>query len=133
MIFQCSDTKYKILNVQSSVGFNGWENMKIRYKILIPECKINIRFFNSSTYPSRYDQRDKMWKMTHARNADFFAFSRASEKSLLLGAHFWVVHNDSVECSDQGKTSYMTNLTLHACDTEYFACNNAYCIPMEKR
>ena len=87
----------------------------------------------SSTCPSRYDRGDKMWKMTHARNDDFFAFSRASEKSLLLGAHFWVVHNDSVECSDQGKTSYMTNLTLHACDTEYFACNNAYCIPMEKR
>ena len=71
--------------------------------------------------------------MTHSRNVDFFAYSRASEKSLLLGAHFWVVHNDSVECSDQGKTSYMTNLTLHACDAEYFACNNAYCIPMENR
>ena len=74
-----------------------------------------------------------MWKMTHARNVDFFAYSRASEKSLLLGAHVWVVHNDSVECSDQGKTSYKTNLTLHACDAEYFACNNAYCILMEKR
>ena len=42
MIFQCSDTKYKILNVKSSVGFNGWENINIRCIILIPECKINI-------------------------------------------------------------------------------------------
>ena len=27
----------------------------------------------------------------------------------------------------------MTNLTLHACASEQFACNNAFCIAMEKR
>ena len=33
----------------------------------------------------------------------------------------------------EGKTTYLVNLTLHACSTENFACNNAFCIPMEKR
>ena len=71
--------------------------------------------------------------MRHARKVDFLATSRASESSLLLGSHLWVVHNDSVECSTEEKTSYKTNLTLHACNPEQFACDNAFCIAMEKR
>ena len=63
----------------------------------------------------------------------FLAISRASEKSLLLGSHLWMVHNDSVECSSEGGTSYKTYLTLHACNAEQFACDNAFCISMEKR
>ena len=27
------DNKYKILNIQSSIGFNGWESMFIRYDL----------------------------------------------------------------------------------------------------
>ena len=71
--------------------------------------------------------------MRHAREVDFIATSRAPESSLLLGSHLWVVHNDSVKCSNEEKTSYTTNLTLHACHAEQFACNNAFCIGMEKR
>ena len=71
--------------------------------------------------------------MKHARKVDFLATSRASESSLLLGSHLWVVHNDSVECSTEEKTFYKTNLTLHACNPEQFACDNAFCITMEKR
>ena len=71
--------------------------------------------------------------MRDARRVDFFATSRASESSLLLGSHLWVVHNDSVECSNEGAEFYETNLTLHACNIEQFACNNAFCITMEKR
>ena len=71
--------------------------------------------------------------MRHARKVDFLATSRASESSLLLGSHFWVVHNDSIKCSNEEKTSYTTNLTLHACNAEQFACDNAFCIAMEKR
>ena len=71
--------------------------------------------------------------MRHSRKLDFLATSRASESSLLLGSHFWVVHNDSIKCSNEEKTSYTTNLTLHACNDEQFACDNAFCIAMEKR
>ena len=71
--------------------------------------------------------------MRHARNDDFLAISRASEKSLLLGSNLWEVHNDSSKCTKDGKNIYLTNLTLHACSSENFACDNAFCIPMEKR
>ena len=71
--------------------------------------------------------------MRHARKINFLATSSASETSLLLGSHLWVVHNDSLECTNEGRTSYMTNLTLHACASESFACDNAFCIAMEKR
>ena len=71
--------------------------------------------------------------MRHAKNIDFLATSRASESSMLLGSQLWIVHNDSLECSIGGKFSYMTNLTLHACAPEQFACDNAFCIAMEER
>ena len=71
--------------------------------------------------------------MRHAGNVDFLATSRAPERSLLLGSHGWTVHNDSVECSDKGETTYETNLILHACSAEQFACDNAFCIKMENR
>ena len=71
--------------------------------------------------------------MRDARKVDFLATSRASEGSLLLGSHLWVIHNDSKKCSNEEKTSYTTKLTLHACNAEQFACNNAFCIEMEKR
>ena len=81
----------------------------------------------------RYNKNDRLWIMRHARKAEFLATSRASEDSLLLGSHLWVVHNDSYECADEQGTSYTTNLTLHACEPEQFACGNAFCIAMEKR
>ena len=71
--------------------------------------------------------------MRHSRNANFMATSSAPESSLLLGAHAWVVHNDSVRCSKEGVTLYETTLTFHTCDPEQFACDNAFCIAMEKR
>ena len=71
--------------------------------------------------------------MRHSRNVDFLATSKATEGSLLLGSHGWTVHNDSVKCSEEGVTIYEINLTLHACDLEQFACDNAFCIGMEKR
>ena len=71
--------------------------------------------------------------MRHARNDDFLATSKATESSLLLGSHEWVVHNDSVKCTKEGVRTYKANLTLHACDLESFACANAFCVPMEKR
>ena len=71
--------------------------------------------------------------MRHARNDNFLATSKATESSLLLGSHEWVVHNDSVKCTKEGVQTYKANLTLHACDLESFACANAFCVPMEKR
>ena len=71
--------------------------------------------------------------MRHTRNNDFLALSRASESSLLLGTHLWEVYNDSSKCIREGKDTYLVNLTLHACSTENFACDNAFCIPMENR
>ena len=71
--------------------------------------------------------------MRHTRNVNFLATSRASESSLLLGTHLWKVHNDSTKCTSEGENTYLANLTLHACSSESFACNNAFCIPMEKR
>ena len=64
---------------------------------------------------------------------NFLATSRARESSLLLGSHVWKVHNDSEKCAEEGKRSYTTSLTLHACSLEQFACDNAFCIPMGKR
>ena len=58
---------------------------------------------------------------------------RCSESSLLQGSHFWVAHNDSVKCSNAETASDTTNLTMHACNVENFACSNAFCIAMEKR
>ena len=81
----------------------------------------------------RYDKKDQLWKMRHARKVDFLATSKATERSLLLGSHSWVVYNDSEECSKEGLTSYKINLTLHACEKEEFACDNAFCIPMKNR
>ena len=71
--------------------------------------------------------------MRHTRNVNFLATSRASESSLLLGTHLWKVHNDSTKCTSEGENTYLANLTLHACSNENFACDNAFCIPMEKR
>ena len=91
------------------------------------QCKLSFIFI------PRYDKNDKLWTMKHARKRDFLATSRASESSLLRGSHLWVVHNDSVKCSSEQENSYMINLTLHACQPEQFACDNAFCIAMEKR
>ena len=71
--------------------------------------------------------------MRHVRKLNFLATSRALESSLLLGSHFWEVHNDSEKCADKGKRSYTTSLTLHACSSQQFACDNAFCIQMENR
>ena len=71
--------------------------------------------------------------MKHARKLDFLATSRASESSLLLGSHLWTVHNDSAKCSNEKTSSYETNLTMHTCSSEHFACDNGFCIPMKKR
>ena len=92
-----------------------------------------MQFVIQIQFPPRYDRNEKAWKMRHARNKDFLAVSRAPENSLLLGSHLWVIHNDSQTCSSEGGTSYTTHLTLHACGVEHFACDNAFCIPMEKR
>ena len=75
----------------------------------------------------------QMWIMRHARKVDFLATSRAPQSSLLLGSHLWVVHNDNVKCSSEEGTSYMVNLTLQACKSEQFACDNAFCITIKKR
>ena len=71
--------------------------------------------------------------MRHAQKENFFATSRASESSLLLGSHFWEVHNDSEKCAEEGKRSYTTSLILHACSSQHFACDNAFCIEMRER
>ena len=71
--------------------------------------------------------------MRHAEKASFLATSRAQESSLLLGSHFWEVHNDSAKCVEKGKRSYTTSLILHACRSQQFACDNAHCIQMENR
>ena len=81
----------------------------------------------------RYSKRQKLWIVHHAKNDDFLAISRATESSLLLGTHLWEVHNDSTKCTREGKNIYLANLTLHTCSTENFACDNAFCIPMEQR
>ena len=81
----------------------------------------------------RYDKNAESWTMRHARKSSFLATSRASESSLLLGSHFWEVHNDSESCSKEGKRSYTASLNLHACSSQQFACDNAFCVMMEKR
>ena len=71
--------------------------------------------------------------MRHFRKPNFLATSRALESSLLLGSHFWEVHNDSEKCAEKGKHYYTTSLILHACSLKQFACDNAFCIQMEQR
>ena len=71
--------------------------------------------------------------MRHAGKPNFLATSRALESSLLLGSHFWEVHNDSAKCVEKGKRSYTTSLILHARRSQQFACDNAHCIQMENR
>ena len=71
--------------------------------------------------------------MRHAEKESFLATSRAPESSLLLGSQFWEIHNDSAKCAEDGKRSYTTSLILHACGSQQFACDNAFCIEMEKR
>ena len=71
--------------------------------------------------------------MGHAGVENFLATSRAPETSLLLGSHRWIVHNDSWKCSTE-EYSYTTKLTLHTCKPDKeFACDNGFCIIMEKR
>ena len=71
--------------------------------------------------------------MRHAGKVDFLATSRAPERSLLLGRYTWTVHNDTEECNDEELNTYKTKLTLHACDLDQFACDNAFCIAMKRR
>ena len=186
-----SDTKYKILNTKTLVGFNGWKSMVIRYTyqriklpwsfrnmakyalnacastkpwfvhciinsaskqsnfaiLLVPVsylvlcyfllqifiCVISKVFFVFQLYYSGMTQMIECGRCDTHKVLIFLAISRASEKSLLLGSHLWMVHNDSVECSSEGGNSYKTYLKLHACNAEQFACDNAFCISMEKR
>ena len=88
------------------------------------------QFFNSA---HRYDKNAEVWTMRHAGKPSFLATSRALESSLLLGSHFWEVHNDSAKCAERGKRSYTASLILHACSLKQFACDNAFCIQMEQR
>ena len=74
----------------------------------------------------RYDRVSSLWLAQHADHPDFLATSSATEKSLLLGAQEWTVHNDS--CS--GKT---TMLTMTGCGEEEFTCTDASCVEMEVR
>ena len=87
----------------------------------------------SFNFAYRYDKNAEIWTMRHAEKLNFIATSRALESSLLLGSHFWEVYNDSAKCVEEGKRSYTTSLTLHACGSQQFACDNAFCIEMEKR
>ena len=66
---------------------------------------------------SRYDKRQKQWRMRHVNEEHFLAISKASESSLLLGSHMWTVHNDSEKCS-KDSTTYKTSLTLSTCSPE---------------
>ena len=71
--------------------------------------------------------------MRHAGKVDFLATSRAPERSLLLGKYTWTVHNDTEECNEEELNTYETKLTLHACNLDQFACDNAFCIAMKNR
>ena len=85
------------------------------------------------TVVPRYDRNRHEWRMQHVSKEDFLATSRAPDSSLLLGSHKWVVHNDSKKCSSETFT-YTTTLTIHICNPEReFACENAFCVMMEKR
>ena len=75
----------------------------------------------------------EVWTMRHSGKASFLATSRALKSSLLLGSHFWEVHNDSEICANEGKRSYTTSLIFHACSSSQFACSNAFCIQMDHR
>ena len=86
----------------------------------------------TETIPS-YEKPRKRWRMRHVNKENFLATSRAPESSLLLGSHKWTVYNDSEKCSKESST-YTTTLTLHTCNPEEeFACDNAFCVKMEKR
>ena len=74
--------------------------------------------------------------MRHVKKKIFLATSKAFESSLLHGSNKWTVHNDSEKCSKESISyiSYTTTLTLHTCNPENeFACDNAFCVKMEKR
>ena len=92
-----------------------------------------FKICTKNTFAHRYDKNAEVWTMRHAGKPNFLATSRALESSLLLGSHFWEVYNDSAKCVEEGKRSYTTSLTLHACGSQQFACDNAFCIEMEKR
>jgi hypothetical protein len=62
---------------------------------------------------------------------EFLATSRATKKSLLLGAQQWTIHNDSKSCSNE--PTYLTQMLMTGCSDDMFTCSDATCVPMTVR
>ena len=55
------------------------------------------------------------------------AISDAPFETYALGAHEWMIENDSLGCSTKGK-SYKRLLKLSGCQEGEFTCNDGQCI-----
>ena len=73
-----------------------------------------------------YDKKMLSWKLTEPfRNTT--AVTNAPLASYALGAHEWLIENDSLECSNQGEP-YKKRLKLSGCWEGEFTCNDGQCI-----
>ena len=73
-----------------------------------------------------YDKGDLMWSLA-VESHNTSATSEAAFESYALGAHEWMIENDSLECSSQGEP-YKTRLKLSGCWEGEFTCNDGQCI-----
>ena len=85
-----------------------------------------VHLISLRTNMIKYDKNMLSWKLTEPfKNTT--AVSNAPLASYALGAHEWVIENDSLECSSQGEP-YKTRLKLSGCWEGEFTCNDGQCI-----
>ena len=115
------------------------QQMYLQLRGICPESNINrlyiprnkkqsgaVDLISMSTTMIEYEKDKLSWKLTdHYTNTT--AVTNAPLASYALGAHEWLIENDSLECSNQGEP-YKARLKLSGCWEGEFTCNDGQCI-----
>ena len=90
----------------------------------------NIIMVGYQSAKIEYNPLLSQWEYTDPR-LNVTAWSRASQKSFVLGKHNWTISGDNYQCSE-GK-DYKIALKLTGCKESEFTCSDGQCIRMEER
>ena len=85
-----------------------------------------ILLLGLDTTSIEYDKQLVSWKLTQYSHKTS-ALSTAGLSSYVLGSHEWLIENDNVDCSVQGKP-YKRVLKLTGCKEDEFTCSDGQCI-----
>ena len=76
-----------------------------------------------------FDLENENWRLTVVDNPNISAVSTSSFQTLVLGNHEWTIQNDR-KCQ---KGTLITRLSLTACKTDQYTCNDGLCLPLDQR